>query len=154
VGKVDLNTASQAEIEKLPGIGPVSAKKIIDGRPYAAVSDVARTGIPPKTIDKISSLVTVSPAPVGKPAPTRAAPVAAPPASVPPPTQPVAPAKTTVKPVTPPVAGQGMVWVNPDSKVYHKEGDHWYGKTKQGSYLSEAEAVRQGYRPAKTGAVK
>ena len=31
---MDINAASQEDLEKLAGIGPVTAKKIIDGRPY------------------------------------------------------------------------------------------------------------------------
>jgi hypothetical protein len=42
-----------------------------------------------------------------------------------------------------------MVWVNTDSGVYHKEGTRYYGKTKHGKYMSEADAVKGGYRPAK-----
>ncbi|MGH9435402.1 MAG: hypothetical protein ACRD06_05325 [Terriglobia bacterium] len=43
----------------------------------------------------------------------------------------------------------GMVWVNPKSKVFHVKGDRWYGKTKNGKYMTEAEAVKEGYRQAK-----
>jgi len=42
----------------------------------------------------------------------------------------------------------GMVWVNTDSKVYHKSG-RYYGKTKQGKFMSEADAKKANYREAK-----
>ncbi len=56
-------------------------------------------------------------------------------------------------PAQPPPA-PGMVWVNLDTKVFHREGDHWYGNTKHGKYMTEADAVAAGYRAAKTGGKK
>lgn len=44
---------------------------------------------------------------------------------------------------------QGMVWVNTGSKVYHKSGSRWYGKTKHGKWMSEADAQKAGYKAAK-----
>ena len=42
----------------------------------------------------------------------------------------------------------GKVWVNLDSGVYHKAG-RWYGKTKNGKFMSEDEAKQAGYRESK-----
>jgi hypothetical protein len=43
------------------------------------------------------------------------------------------------------------VWVNTTSGKYFRPGQQWYGKTKRGEYMSEAEAIRKGYRAAKGG---
>jgi len=43
---------------------------------------------------------------------------------------------------------KGLVWVNTSSKVYHKDGQ-FYGKTKQGKFMTEADAQKGGYREAK-----
>jgi hypothetical protein len=45
--------------------------------------------------------------------------------------------------------GNGQVWVDTETRVFHKEGSKWYGKTKQGKYMSEAEAVKEGDKAAK-----
>ena len=47
--------------------------------------------------------------------------------------------------------GQGLVWVNTETHVYHKEGSRFYGKTKKGKYVSEADAIKEGDRAAAKG---
>ena len=61
---IDLNSASAAQLESLPGIGPATAAAIVDDRdrhgPYAAVSDLERVpGIGPAKLAAIADRVTV-----------------------------------------------------------------------------------------------
>jgi hypothetical protein len=44
-----------------------------------------------------------------------------------------------------PGGGAGRVWVNTGSKTYHCQGTKWYGTTKRGEYMTEAEAKAKGY---------
>jgi hypothetical protein len=43
----------------------------------------------------------------------------------------------------------GLVWVNTETHVYHKEGSRFYGNTTHGKYVSEADAIKEGDRPSK-----
>jgi competence protein ComEC len=55
---IDINSASQKELESLPGVGPVIARRIIEGRPYRTVDDLMRVkGIGEKRMDEIRPLV-------------------------------------------------------------------------------------------------
>jgi hypothetical protein len=51
---VELNSASLADLETLPGITPDYARKIIAGRPYRAMSDLEKAGIPHSVAAEIS----------------------------------------------------------------------------------------------------
>ena len=193
--KIDLNTASQSALETLPGVDPATAKQIIAGRPYTAVADLSKAGVPASTIEEITPLVKVSSvgtaaAATGKGAQQAAAGVekgadatakgiekganatakgiekgadatasgfekgvsaaakgvqkgAAATASA----AETVDRKMTGAPQKPPQAG--MVWADTATKIYHKEGDSSYGKTSKGKWLTEEDAVNEGYLPAK-----
>ncbi|EHQ91748.1 helix-hairpin-helix domain-containing protein [Desulfosporosinus youngiae] len=65
-GKININTAGAAELDKLSGVGPALAERIIQYRtehgPFARPEDLENvSGIGPKTYEKMASQVTVGP---------------------------------------------------------------------------------------------
>lgn len=96
----------------------VAAPAPAEAQPVPAAAPVAATSAP-------------------APAPVVATPVPAPVA------QPSASAPTAAVPA--PSANSGKVWVNTHSKIYHCEGSKFYGKTKTGEYMTEADAQAKGF---------
>jgi competence protein ComEA len=57
---VNINTASQSQLEELPGIGPVYAQSIIEHRPYSTTDELLSSGALRKsTYEKVKDLVSV-----------------------------------------------------------------------------------------------
>jgi competence ComEA-like helix-hairpin-helix protein len=68
---IDLNAATIKELEELPGVGPVTAQRIIEARQksgrFRRVEDLlAIRGISAKRLETLRPYITVSPPPPGK----------------------------------------------------------------------------------------
>jgi competence protein ComEA len=72
---LNLNAATERELLSLPGVSRATARRIVAGRPYAAVDDLVRAGVPLKTIDRIRRLVAVAEPPRPAAAPRAEAPI-------------------------------------------------------------------------------
>ncbi len=61
--KLDVNAATEADLQRLPGVGPTLARRIVEtraGKPFAAVDDLRRVrGIGAKTLDSLRPYVVV-----------------------------------------------------------------------------------------------
>jgi hypothetical protein len=107
----------------------------------ASASPTARRGRKAKTAAEASpspAEAAVSPSPAAKRARKTKATAAA-----------AAPAGAVVQATPARSGGNGLVWVNTETHIYHKEGSRFYGNTTHGKYVSEADAIKEGDRPAK-----
>jgi competence protein ComEA len=58
---VNINTASSTDLETLPGIGEVTAQKIIEGRPYVSIDElIAKKVIGEATFEKIKNQIAAN----------------------------------------------------------------------------------------------
>jgi len=56
---IDINSATLKDLRSLPGVGPVTARKIVAGRPYTSVEDLkVRKVLPTKTYDRIRKQIS------------------------------------------------------------------------------------------------
>ena len=58
-------------------------------------------------------------------------------------------AETATRPAPAAGGAHGLVWVNTETHVFHREGTRFYGKTKKGKYVTEQEAIKEGDKEAK-----
>src|SRR6266851_958259 len=103
---------------------------------YAAAAAPAAPAAAAKTAPAAAPAKAATPAPMAAPTPA-AAPAAAAPAKA------ATHAPTASMPQAP-GGGPGLVWLNTGTNVYHCPGTQFYGKTKAGAYVSEADAKAKG----------
>ena len=141
--------ASQAGVAQAPAGAPAGATGLCNDGSYWTGASKSGACRGHKGVKTWYAAAAAAPAPAAAPtAPSPAAPAAAAPAA------PAAPAaktatvakttKTTASGTPAPGGGPGLVWLNTSTKVYHCYGTKYYGTTKAGAYMSEADAKAKG----------
>jgi hypothetical protein len=148
--------ASQTGVAQVPAGAPAGTTGLCNDGSYwtgASKSGACRGHKGVKTWYAASGSAAAPAAAAAKPATPAPAPAPAPPAkpatTSPAPTPAPASAKTKTAPSTTPApgGGPGLVWLNTSTKVYHCSGTKYYGTTKAGAYMTEADAKAKGAHP-------
>jgi hypothetical protein len=141
--------ASQAGVAQAPAGAPAGATGLCNDGSYwtgATKSGACRghKGVKTWYAAAGSTAAPAAAAPAAPAAPAAAAPAPAA-AMTPAPKTKTTTTKTTAGTGTPaPGGGPGMVWLNTSTKVYHCYGTKYYGTTKAGAYMTEADAKAKG----------
>jgi hypothetical protein len=140
--------AFQAGVAQAPAGAPAGATGLCNDGSYWTGASKSGACRGHKGVKTWYAAAAAAPAPAAAPtAPSPAQPAAAAPA---PPAAPAAKTTTATKTKsaasgTPaPGGGPGLVWLNTSTKVYHCYGTKYYGTTKAGAYMSEADAKAKG----------
>jgi hypothetical protein len=150
--RVDLNTASEKELIDLPGIGEANAKKIIQNRPYSSLRDLKKAGLSDATIKKMSGHATVKRSAAAREKKRETIPAKHTERT---PRENANTSASRAEPAKTPAAGSseaaksGKVWLNTESNIYHRSDSRWFGTTKNGKFVDEAQARKEGARESK-----
>ena len=134
---------SQAGVAQVPAGAPAGTTGLCNDGSYwtgASKSGACRGHRGVKTWYAASAAAPTTAATPTAPTPATQS---APPATAPAPKTKASTASGTAK-APAPGGGPGMVWVNTSTKVYHCYGTKYYGTTKAGAYMSEADAKAKG----------
>ncbi len=154
--RADTETAAAAPAAASPATAPAGSTGLCkDGTYYSGAEKKGACRGHKGVKEWYGATSAASPASAAMPAhttaPTATMPPAAMPASPAPAAAPAMPSRSTAPTAMAPESrtaapggGAGKVWVNTESKVYHCADDRYYGKTKQGEYMSEADAIAKG----------
>jgi hypothetical protein len=158
-GWIVFGLAGIAAAQQAPANAPAGATGICKDGTYSTAASKSGACAGHKGVQTWYA-TTAAPAAAAKPAPAMAAPATKPAPEMPAPTPAAsapaaaAPAPAPAKKLSPaqaaaakpaaPGGGKGLVWLNTASNVYHCSDDPYYGKTKAGAYMSEADAKAKG----------